>query len=451
MMQRSDHAGYEMNFALEEILAAGLEAADPSRAVENHLSVRSGRIRVGDESFPAERVFVLSAGKAAGAMAEAAEGLLSDIEHSGLVVTKYDHRPGPESYETLYSAHPEPDGAGVEAARRVTDAVESLEEGDVLLALVSGGASALLVDPEPPVELSELKELTTALLRSGASIEEINCVRKHVSTLKGGGLVRLAAPAETVALLLSDVVGDELSSIASGLTAPDPTTLDEARNILRRYSITPPDSVAKLLSEADETPKEGDPVFDGVTSVLCGSGRVSVEAAANKCGEFGYVPLVLSTSVTGDCRAVASMYAAVIREVIESGNPLAAPCAIVSGGEVTVTVRGDGVGGPNQEFCLALALDLEGVGGWAAFSVDTDGNDGPTESAGGMVDGGTAGRMREAGIDIEEALASNDSQAALRAAGALVETGPTGTNVNDLRVALVSGSRRSRPLAGNAM
>ncbi|MGI8650714.1 MAG: glycerate kinase type-2 family protein [Rubrobacter sp.] len=436
---------------LRDVLRAGLEAADPVLAVENSLSVTDGEMVVGDERFPTDRLLVLSVGKAAGAMSEAASSLLSDIEHSGLVVTKYDHKPGPEAYETLFATHPEPDEAGVEAARRVTEAVESLGEGGVLLALISGGASALLADPTPPVELSELKELTTALLKSGASIGEINCVRKHVSTLKGGGLVELAAPARTLALLLSDVVGDSLSSIASGLSAPDPTTLEQARSILRSYRIEPPDSIARLLKEAKETPKEGDEIFDGVTNILCGSGRVSVEAAANKCEELGYAPLILSTSVTGDCRGIASVYGAVIREVFESGRPLAAPCAIISGGEATVTVRGDGVGGPNQEFSLALALELDGVPGWAAFAVDTDGNDGPTDAAGGLVDGETAGRMREAGIDIEEVLASNDSQAALRTADALVKTGPTGTNVNDLRVALVSGSRRSRPLAGNAM
>ncbi|WP_162924384.1 glycerate kinase type-2 family protein [Rubrobacter indicoceani] len=424
---------------LHDVLGAGLEAADPARAVGNFLSVTDGEMVVGEERFPTDRLFVLSVGKAAGAMAAAASSLLSGIEHSGLVVTKYDHRPGPESYETLFAAHPEPDRAGVEAARRVTEAVEPLGEGDVLLALISGGASALLADPTPPVELSEIKDLTTALLKSGASIEEINCVRKHVSVLKGGGLVELAAPARTLALLLSDVVGDDLSSIASGLTAPDPTTLDKAKDILRRYDIVPSTSITELLAEADETPKEGDRIFAGVTNVLCGSGRVSVVAAADRCGELGYAPLILSTSVTGDCRGIASVYAAVVREVLESGNPVPAPCAIVSGGEATVTVRGDGVGGPNQEFSLALALELDGVPGWAAFAVDTDGNDGPTDSAGGLVDGGTAGRIREAELEPEDALRVNDSRSALRAAGALLETGPTGTNVNDLRVALVGG------------
>lgn len=427
---------------LEEILSAGLEAADPREAVRNFLGVEEESVVADGERFEAERIFVLSVGKAAGAMAEAADGLLGGNISGGLVVTKEGHNSGPSRYESISASHPEPDERGVEAARRVREFVEELGEDDLLLALVSGGASALLADPEPPITLGELKGLTNALLRSGASIDEINCVRKHVSTLKGGGVAELAFPAKTLALLLSDVVGDDISSIASGLTAPDPTTLEEAKDILARYRIEPSENVASVLESSDETPKPGDAVFDNVTNIICGGGRNSVEEAAEKAGELGYAPLVLSTTVTGDCRGVASMYAAMIREVLESGNPAKAPCALVSGGEATVVVRGDGIGGPNQEFCLALAAGLEGVEGWAAFAADTDGNDGPTDAAGGMVDGETARKMRESGIEPSEALANNDSRAALEAAGALINTGPTGTNVNDLRVALVAGSGR---------
>lgn len=430
-----------MEGELRSILSAGLEAAAPERAVKGSLSVEGDFVLSGGERLEAGRVFVLAAGKAAGAMAQAAGELLDELPgervSGGLVVTKEGHEGGPESFETVFASHPEPDERGVEAARRVAEAAEKLGRDDLLLALISGGASALLADPEPPVTLEELKTLTGQLLRSGASIGEVNAVRKHVSTLKGGGLVRLAAPARTLALLLSDVVGDDISSIASGLTAPDPTTLAEAKDILRRYAINPPESVAKLLENAAETPKAGDPIFEGVTNVVCGGGRVSVEAAAREAEGLGYRSLLLSTTVTGDCRGAAAIYAAIIREVIESGNPVSPPCAIVSGGEATVTVRGDGLGGPNQEFCLALAVELEGVEGWAAFSVDTDGNDGPTDAAGGIVDGTTARKIRDGGVDPAEALANNDSRDALETAGALVMTGPTGTNVNDLRVALV--------------
>jgi glycerate 2-kinase len=424
---------------LREILSASLAAADPEEAVRRCVRIEGNAVVAGDRRFEAERVFVLAAGKAAGAMARAAEELFGERVAGGLIVTKHGHEASSEKLEIIFSAHPEPDEKGVEAARRAEELARSLGEGDLLLALISGGASALLADPAPPIELADLKKLTGALLRSGADIGEINAVRKHVSVLKGGGLARLAAPASTLALLLSDVVGDDPSAIASGLTAPDPTSLDDARRVLERYGIELPESVAEHLKNAPETPKPGDPVFEKVANVVCGSGRHAAEAAVAKARELGYEPMLLSTTITGDARGIASVYAAVIREVLESDNPLPPPCAVVSGGEATVTVRGDGTGGPNQEFALALAVEFDGIGGWAALAADTDGNDGPTDAAGGLVDGATADAIRSGGTDPEEALANNDAYAALEAGGALLTTGPTGTNVNDLRVALVSG------------
>ncbi len=422
---------------LREILTAGLEAADPAKAVRRSVRLEGEDLIVEDTSFPAERVFVVAVGKAAGAMAEAAAELLGDRVAGGLVVTKDDHNPGPDNLETLFASHPEPDERGAEAARKVAELVEALEDGDLLLALVSGGASALLADAAPPIELAELKELTGALLRSGADIGEINTVRKHVSTLKGGGLVRLASPAPVLALLLSDVVGDEPSSIASGLTTPDPTTLNDTRSVLERYGIELTSRITEHLRTADETPKPGDAAFERTVSVVCGGGRHAAEAAACQARDLGYTPVLLTTTLTGDAVEAAHMYAAIVREVLASGNPAAAPCAIISGGEATVTVRGDGKGGPNLEFALALAVELEGVNGWSAFAIDTDGNDGSTDAAGGVVDGGTAAKIRESGREPATALAENDSYPALAAAESLVETGPTGTNVNDLRVALI--------------
>jgi glycerate 2-kinase len=424
---------------LRGILSAGLAAADPREAVLRSVRVENGSILAGGERFDAGRVFVLAAGKAAGAMARAAEELFGERLEGGLIVTRHGHEASSEKLETIFAAHPEPDEGGVEAARRTEELARSLGEGDLLVALISGGASALLADPAPPIELADLKKLTGDLLRSGADIGEINTVRKHVSVLKGGGLVSLAAPAPTLALLLSDVVGDDPSAIASGLTAPDPTTLEGTRRVLKRYDIDPPVSVAEHLKNAGETPKSGDAVFEGVVNVICGSGRHAAEAAAEKARGLGYEPLLLSTTITGDARGIASVYAAVIREILESGNPAPPSCAVVSGGEATVTVRGDGTGGPNQEFTLTLAVELDGVGGWAALAADTDGNDGPTDATGGLVDGTTADAIRDAGVDPGEALANNDAYAALEAGGALLTTGPTGTNVNDLRVALVSG------------
>ena len=418
-------------------MAAGLSAADPERAVARSLEVEGDRISAGGEGFEAERVFILSAGKAAGPMARAAADLLGDHLAGGLVVTKDGHDEGPEALETLYASHPEPDGRGVEAARRARELAESLKEGDLLLALISGGASALLADPAPPIEIEDLQRLTSDLLKSGADIEEINSVRKHVSVLKGGGLADLVHPAPTISLLLSDVVGDEPSSIASGPTTPDPTTLEGARETLQRYEIQTPESVQEHLNNADETPKPGDEIFDSVVNVVCGGGRHASEAAAEKARELGYEPLVLSTLMTGDAAASGGLYAAIIREALESGNPVNPPCAIVSGGEATVTVRGDGTGGPNLEFALSTAIELDGVDGWTAFAIDTDGNDGSTDAAGGQVSGMTAQRIRDSGPDPAKALANNDAYPALEAADALILTGPTGTNVNDLRVALV--------------
>ncbi len=428
---------------LREILSSGLEAADPGEAVRRSLRLRGNTLRVDDASFEPRRIFVLAAGKAAGAMALAAEELLGERIAGGLVVTKEGHFASSERLEVIFASHPEPDERGVEAARCAGELAESLGEEDLLLALISGGASALLADPAPPIELEEFKQLTNRLLRSGAHIGEINTVRKHVSALKGGGLARLAAPAGVAALLLSDVVGDDPSAIASGPTVPDPTTLEEARDVLRRFGIEPAESIASHLRAAEETPKPGDP--QKVVNVICGGGHRTAEAAANKARELGYEPLLLSTLVTGEASAAARLHAAVVKEVLLSGNPLPAPCALITGGETTVIVGGEGTGGPNQEFALALAIELGDVPGWAAFSVDTDGNDGPTPVAGGIVDGGTERKIGETGLNPGEALARNDARAALEAGEAALVTGPTGTNVNDLRVVLVNGAQMRHP------
>jgi len=433
-----------MEEELREILDAALAAAEPGRTVRRFLSMEDGRVRVGDEAFEPRRVFVLAVGKASGPMARAAGELLGETLSGGLCVIKAGHEEPPEPFETVVASHPEPDERSGRAAERVEEFLEELEDGDLLLVLISGGASALLADAAPGISLEDLKQLTGALLRSGAAIGEINTVRKHVSTLKGGNLVRRAAPAQVVALLLSDVVGDEPSSIGSGPTAPDPTKLEDARRVLERYEIKPPQSVTDHLDKGHETPKPGDEAFEKLTNLIVGGSRLTAEAAAEKARELGYDPLLLSTHVTGEAQAAGSLHAAIVKEILESGNPLSPPCAIVSGGEATVVVRGEGTGGPNQEFALALAVELEGIEGWAALAVDTDGNDGPTDAAGGLVTGQTATIIRENGVDPAEALDENDAYRALEAGDALVCTGSTGTNVNDLRVVLVSGETPPR-------
>lgn len=430
---------------LKKILDTALAAAEPGRAVRQFLGVESGSVRVGEEAVEAERVFVLAVGKASGPMARAAGEILGDALSGGLCVVKGGNEEPPAPFETVAAGHPEPDEGSVRAAEKVEELLDGLGEEDLLLVLVSGGASALLADTAPGITLEDLKKLNGALLRSGAEIGEINAVRKHVSTLKGGGLVRRATPARVVALLLSDVVGDQPSSIGSGLTALDPTTLEDAYKVLERYEVSPPRGVEDHLGKGQETPKPGDTAFEKLTNLIVGGGRLTAEAAAEKARELGYSPLLLSTYVTGDARRVASLQAAIVREVLESGNPLAPPCAIITGGEATVVVRGEGTGGPNQEFALAMAVELEGMEGWAALAVDTDGNDGPTDAAGGLVTGATAAAIRNNGVDPVGALDENDSYKALKAGDALISTGATGTNVNDLRVVLVSSSEaRSR-------
>ena len=426
---------------MKEIQEAALAAAEPGKTVRRVLSSGEGRVEVGEESFEPQRVFALAIGKASGAMARAVAEILGDTLNGGLCVAKARHEEPPPPFETVVGGHPEPDEGSVRAARKAEEFLDRLEDGDLLLVLVSGGASALLGDVAASISLEDLKALNGALLKSGATIGEINTVRKHVSTLKGGGLVRRAAPARMAALLLSDVVGDDPSSIGSGLTAPDPTTLEDVSKILDRYSIEAPESVTDHLAEGRETSKPGDEAFEKLTNLIVGGGRLTATAAAEKARSLGYEPLLLSTYLVGDARDVAGLHAAVVKEVLESANPLSPPCAIVTGGEATVVVRGEGTGGPNQEFALSLAIELEGVKDWAALALDTDGKDGPTGAAGGLVDGTTAARIREGGVDPVEALDENDSYQALEAGDALVHTGPTGTNVNDLRVVLVSGLR----------
>jgi len=429
-----------MKSDLNEILNAALAAAEPGRTIWRFLSAEDGRVQVGEESFEAERVFALAVGKASGPMARATGEILGEALSGGLCVVKDGNEEPPAPFEIVAAGHPEPDEGSARAAEKVEELLEALGEGDLLLVLVSGGASALLADTAPGISLEDLKQLNGALLRSGAEIGGINTVRKHVSTLKGGGLVRRAASARVVALLLSDVVGDAPSSIGSGLSAPDPTTLDDAWKVLEGFEISPPQSVVDHLKKGQETPKPGDAAFEKLTNVIVGGGRLTAEAAAEKARELGYDTLLLSTYVTGDARRIAGFHAAVVKEILESGNPVAPPCAIITGGEATVVVRGEGTGGPNQEFALAMAVDLEGVEGWAALAVDTDGNDGPTDAAGGLSTGETAAAIRENGVDPAEALDENHSYKALRAGDALISTGATGTNVNDLRVVLVSGS-----------
>ena len=331
----------------------------------------------------------------------------------------------------MEASHPVPDAAGVRATNGILELARSLTEPDLLLCLVSGGASALLCAPEG-VTLGEKAALTKALLRSGADISEMNTVRKHLSSVKGGGLARAAFPAQVLSLIISDVAGDDLSVVASGPTVPDPSTVAESRAVLRRYGLEVP---ARLIQNAPETPKSGDAVFNRVENRLIASAQGSLEAAGAFFKEQGVTPLILSESVTGEAREVAKVHAAVARQIRQHGQPTRPPCVLLSGGETTVTVRGTGRGGRNAEFALSLAVELDGLEDVFVLAADTDGIDGSEDTAGALVTPETLVKVGKG--EARGYLDNNDAYTFFERAGGLVRTAPTLTNVNDVRFVLV--------------
>ena len=395
---------------------------------------------------PRGRLVVVAAGKAAAAMARAVEAHYRARHPAtrleGLVVTRYGHALPTRKLAVLEAGHPLPDAAGVRAAERILALAQGLGADDLLLCLVSGGGSALLAAPEG-VSLAEMLELTRALLASGAEITEMNAVRKHLSRVQGGRLAAAAAPARVVSLILSDVVGDDLSSVASGPTAPDPSTYEEALAVLVRYGLSEVAGgrVRRALEagargERPETPKPGDPLFERVENVLVGSGQQSLMAAAQAFAEAGVTAYILSDSVTGEAREVAKVHAAIVRQIVRHGQPFAPPCALLSGGETTVSLRRPGGrGGRNSAFALALALELNGLADVYALAADSDGIDGSEANAGAFVFPGDVARLGRA--PARELLDADESYGFFEAAGRLLVTGPTHTNVNDLRFILI--------------
>lgn len=430
-----------------DIFLAGVAAVDPGRAVRSHLKLEGDVLLAGTHRIslsPDTRVFVVGAGKAGAPMAAAVEKVLGSRVHSGLVVVKYGHVAPVERIEILEGGHPVPDEAGLEGACRVTDLLDDAGEGDLVICLISGGGSALIPSPEPPVTLRDKQETTDLLLKSGAEIGEINCVRKHLSRLKGGGLARLAFPARVLALILSDVVADPLDVIASGPTVGDPTTFDDALAILDRYDLAErvPEAVLTRITQGaagkyPDTPKPGDPELEGVMNLLVGTNAIAVKAAEKKAEELGYNTTVLSTTITGETRDAAENHAAVAREIVQQDVPGARPTCVLSGGETTVTIKGGGKGGRNQEFALASAIGIEGLPRTVILSGGTDGTDGPTDAAGAMADGTTVSRAWDAGLDPTAFLENNDSYHFFKKLDDLLITGPTLTNVMDLRIILV--------------
>jgi len=386
---------------------------------------------------PSGRTVILGAGKAAAAMARAVEEHWDD-PLEGLVVTRYGHGLPCARIEVVEAAHPVPDAAGRAAAARILEAARGLGEEDLCLCLFSGGGSALLALPAPGITLEDKQALTRALLLSGAGISEINCVRRHLSAVKGGRLAAAAAPARVVALLISDVPGDDPAAIASGPTVADLTTFADALGVLERYGIDPPARVRLHLERGeDETPKPGDPRLAGSRVALLAASRDALEAAAAAALRGGIVPVVLGDDLEGDAGEVARAQAGLALRAARGEGAARPPCVLLSGGETTVKVSGGGRGGPNAQYLLALALALEGHPGIHALACDTDGIDGTGDNAGCCLAPDTLERAAAAGWDPTRSLADNDAYGLFRALGDLVVTGPTRTNVNDFRAILI--------------
>jgi glycerate 2-kinase len=414
---------------LRDMFEAAIAAASPDKAVPANLPPP-----------PTGRTVVVGAGKAAASMARAVEAHWPDDKPlSGLVVTRYGHGVGPlKRIEVVEAAHPIPDAAGQNAARRILDLVKGLGPEDLALCLISGGGSALLSLPAPGITLDDKQALNKALLRSGANINEINCVRKHLSAIKGGRLAVAAAPARIVSLIISDVPGDDPSVIASGPTT-DTTTLAAAKAVLRRYGIIPPPSVQALLDNGkSETPKPGDPAFVRSETRIIAAPQASLMAAAEVASRAGYRPLLLGDALQGEAKEVGKVMAGIARQVAVHGQPAPAPCVLISGGETTVTVGGAGRGGRNVEFLLSMAVELDARPRIFAIAGDTDGTDGAEEVAGAIVTPDSLERARRLGLNARALLADNDAHGFFRALGDQVITGPTLTNVNDFRAVLIN-------------
>lgn len=452
---RARHERTDAHALALDCLAAGIDAARPDRLVADAVSVSDDTLVVGDEHIDLSRVdrwFVIGGGKAAGELAHSLTTRLGDRIDSGLVVGPTAGTAGP--IELLAGDHPVPTDRTVEATRRVCELAGNATGDDLVIVCVTGGASAMLCAPADDLSVADLRETTRLLLESGASIEEINAVRKHCSAVKGGRLARTLAPATVLTLAISDVVGDDPAVIGSGPTVPDPTTYADARAVLARYDLLEavPSPVRDHLArgaagdpDVPETPTADEPAFQTSSWHLLAGGETAVRAARRVADDRGYESIVLSRSVVGEAETVGWVHAAIADEIRTAGEPVAPPAVVLSAGEVTVTVRGDGTGGPNQELALAGAVELADREVRAVLaSVDTDGVDGPTDWAGALVDETTVeGLVDETTVEIvagraRAALAHNDAGTVLDDAGATLETGSTGTNVNDLRVLVLS-------------
>ncbi len=429
------------------IFYGGLQAVEPGAAVKNYCRLEDDQLIIGDWIYDLGKynnLYVIGAGKAAAPMAATLEQILDKRITSGIINVKYKHLADLERIKLIEAGHPLPDNNGQRGAGEILNLAQNAENGDLVICLISGGGSALLPLPFPGLSLQDKQDTIKVLLVCSATIHEINTIRKHTSMLKGGRLAEAAYPAAIVSLILSDVVGDDLDVIASGPTVPDSSTFVQCMEIFNKYDIvnTVPEIVVAHIQagaegEVPETPKEGDPAFKKTRNLIIGNNMDAVMAAKQKAERLGYNALVLSSMIEGETRHVAYVHGAIAREIIKTGNPLAPPACILSGGETTVTLKGTGLGGRNQEFALAAAIDIDGNEDIVVLSGGTDGTDGPTDAAGALSDTTTMERAAAMGLNPHHFLANNDAYHFFQKLGDLFVTGPTNTNVMDLRIILV--------------
>ena len=442
----------QMRSEAEEIFRCSIEAVDPYRAVKRFVRVQGNALTLGMEGQATigldldkfDRISIVGGGKATAPMARAIEDLLGKRIHQGMINVKYGFTEPLAITKIVEAGHPLPDQNGVNGTGKILDLLKTAGEKDLLISLISGGGSALLPHPVGKITLSEKQALTRSLLACGASIDEINAVRKHISSTKGGQMARTAYPATTINLMLSDVVEDKMDVIASGPFVPDSATFKDVFEIFRKYGLKDiPETIDKHIRAGiegliPETPKANDPVFDRVYNVIVGSNILALEAAEQKAQAFGYETMILSSSIKGETREVALVHSAIAKEIVRTGRPVPAPACVISGGETTVSIRGKGLGGRNQEFCLAAALDIAHIPPRVVvLSGGTDGNDGPTDAAGAVVDPFTLNRGKEMGLKAADFLDDNDAYHFFEKTKDLLITGPTRTNVMDVRLILI--------------
>ena len=434
-----------------DIFLAAVKAAEPKEALNKNARLiqdtAGSRLKIGSRSYPLSRyrgIYVVGAGKASAVMAQALEDILGEWITQGVICVKYGHGAPLRRIKVLEADHPIPDEAGLRATEEIVGLLQKLTEKDLVIFLISGGGSALLSQPCPGITLTDKQGLTQILLSCGATIDEVNALRKHISQVKGGKLARMAYPATMVTLVLSDVIGDRLDVIASGPTVPDSSTFADCIRIIDKYHLTSkiPYTIIQhlkkgLQGEIEETPKPGAPIFSSSQTVIIGSNILAIKAASFRAKALGYRPLILSSAIPGEAREVALVHAAIAKEVLYSGNPVKRPACLISGGETTVTIRGKGKGGRNQEFVLAAILGLAACEGITVLSGGTDGTDGPTEAAGAIADHHTLKRVQALGLIPNTFLDNNDSYHFFKALDDLLITGPTGTNVMDIRIMII--------------